>query len=85
MSGAETVCQTVRDITFPNSNIVCSGASDLSDASLTDHSLLLFTFNTYERSRIMRNFLDLCDIAAMGEIFRFDGVVFDGVPRDLVA
>ena len=63
-------------IIFPNSYITCCGTSALLDALLTDWSLLLLTFNAYEKSRIMQNSLDMCGIAAMGEFFRFGGGLY---------
>ena len=63
-------------MTFPNSYMASCGASDLSDVSFTDSSFLPLTSNWNERSKIIRNFRDLCGIAAIGEIFRFRGILF---------
>ena len=43
----------------------------MSDALFTEQSLLLLTHSLYNRSSIMRKYLDLWGIAAMSESFRF--------------
>ena len=60
-------------MTFINSNIACCGARCLSELSLTDPSLLPFTAISKDRSKIIQKSLDLCGIAAIGEILKFFG------------
>jgi hypothetical protein len=70
------IAQIIRGMTLPNSNIACCGAFVLLDASFTDSNLFPFSSNLNDRSRIIRNFRDLCGIAAIGDIFSFGGRLF---------
>jgi hypothetical protein len=65
----------IRGMTLPNLNIACCGAFALSDASFTDSNRFPFSSNLNDRSRIILIFCDLCGIAAIGDIFRFGGIL----------
>jgi hypothetical protein len=67
------IAQIILGMILPNSNIVCCGAFVLSDASSTDSNLFPFSSNLNDWSIIIRNFCDLCGIAAIGDIFSFGG------------
>jgi hypothetical protein len=73
LSFDRAIAQIIHGMTLPNSNIACCGAFALSEASFTDSNLFPFSSNLNDRSRIIRNFRDLCGIAAIGDIFSFGG------------
>ena len=73
MSGARAMAQMSRGITLPSSYMACCGASDLSEASLTEVRGLPLIQRMNDRSRIMRNNQDLCGMAVIGLIFKLAG------------
>ena len=73
VSGAVAIAHMILGITFPNSYVASCGARALFEESLTDFRRVWLTFSLKDRSRIILNCLDLWGMAAMGEIFRFDG------------
>ena len=66
--------QTILGMTFPSSNMEWAGASDLLELSLTEPNNSPFTLMSKARSKIIRNNLDLCGMAAIGDTFKFGGI-----------